>query len=88
VVELYPAITGGAGHWLAIIVCEIACRAAESVRNRDHRGGAGNFADLTTTGCAPVFSPAGIVKLICVTPTSPGGIPTNLREAPVRPRSL
>src|SRR5262245_47010861 len=40
---------------------------------------------VTTTGCDPVAAPAGTWKLICVTPTSPGGIPTNGRGASTPP---
>ena len=32
---------------------------------------------VTTTACSPAATPVGIRKLICVTPTSPLGIPTN-----------
>src|SRR5579885_1641524 len=51
--------------------CEIVTRA----------GGLGTPPTDTTTSCAPSGAFAGTVKLIWVTPESPGGMPTNKRSA-------
>src|SRR5581483_6667264 len=40
-------------------------------------GGLATVPTVTTTGCSPSGALGGMVKLICVTPTNPEGMPTN-----------
>src|SRR5579872_1823908 len=40
---------------------------------------------VTTTGCTPGATPGGMTQLICVTPTSPLGIPINASVAGTPP---